>query len=341
MKLEKLPSGSWRARVYLGKDKSGKAIIRSITRPSKKECLADAAPIANHHRDIVMDESMLTLSEAIDRYIDMKSHILSPATIRGYRVIQRNRFQPEMNIPLKKLTNSRIQAAVNREAKTCSPKTIKNSYGFLVTILSLFDPREMNIRLPQPIPHEPNVLSKEDMKKLVEALDGKDFEIPVLIALFLGLRRSEIMALEHTDYDPKTKTLKVSKAKVPNEENQYVLKTTKTVKSTRKLSVPSYLAEKLESCIERNEPFFHVNPARITTNLKELCREINIPEMGLHDLRHQNASIMLSLGIADKYAMERGGWSSNATMKNIYQHTFTSGRQEADAMMNDFFDALH
>lgn len=340
MKATKLPSGNWRARVYLGKDKDGKKLFRSITAPTKTECLLEANAIARHHHDTVLDESMLTLTEAIDRYIEMKSSVLSPATIRGYRVIQKNRFQPEMEIPLKKLTNTRIQFAVNREAQTCSPKTIKNSYGLLVTVIKWFDPREMNIRLPQPIKHDPNILSKDEMQKLVKALDGEDFEIPVLIALFLGLRRSEIMALEHSDYDPSTKTLSVSKAMVPNVKNEYIIKTTKTVGSTRKLSVPDYLANKLETCIQQNKRFFDVNPARITTNLKRLCREIGITEMGLHDLRHQNASIMLSLGIADKYAMERGGWSSNSTMKNIYQHTFASGRQEADQLMNSFFDSL-
>ena len=340
MKATKLPSGQWRARVYLGKDKNGKQLFRSITAPTKRDCLSEANALANHHHEVVLDESMLTLSEAIDRYIDMKSRILSPATIRGYRVIQNNRFQPEMDIPLKKLTNTRIQAAVNREAQTCSPKTIKNSYGLLVTVIKWFDPREMNIRLPQPVSHEPNVLTQDEMKKLVSALNGKEIEIPVLIALFLGLRRSEILALEHSDYDAKTKTLSVNKAMVPNTENQYVLKTTKTVKSTRKLAVPDYLARKLEERVKSGKRFFDVNPARITTNLKALCREIGIPEMGLHDLRHQNASIMLSLGIADKYAMERGGWSSNSTMKNIYQHTFAAGRQEADILMNNFFDSL-
>lgn len=38
--------------------------------------------------------------------------------------------------------------------------------------------------------------------------------------------------------------------------------------------------------------------------------------------------------------MERGGWSSNATMKNIYQHTMSEARLKTDAKMNDYFNAL-
>ena len=49
---------------------------------------------------------------------------------------------------------------------------------------------------------------------------------------------------------------------------------------------------------------------------------------------------MLKIGIADKYAMERGGWSSPTTLKKIYQHTMTSGKIDADNKMKEFFDGL-
>jgi len=68
--------------------------------------------------------------------------------------------------------------------------------------------------------------------------------------------------------------------------------------------------------------------------------EAGVPFIGLHALRHQNASIMLSLNIPDKYAMERGGWSSNKTMKDIFQHTMDDGKQQAAAAIDQYFDKL-
>lgn len=53
-----------------------------------------------------------------------------------------------------------------------------------------------------------------------------------------------------------------------------------------------------------------------------------------------NASIMLLLGIPDKYAMERGGWSSNGVLKSVYQHTFSEERKLVDERIDGFFDAL-
>ena len=69
-------------------------------------------------------------------------------------------------------------------------------------------------------------------------------------------------------------------------------------------------------------------------------RPLAIPFVGIHGLRHTNASVMLSLGIADKVAMARGGWSSKDTMQNIYQHLFENDKTEADKAINNYFSGL-
>ena len=50
--------------------------------------------------------------------------------------------------------------------------------------------------------------------------------------------------------------------------------------------------------------------------------------------------IMLSLGIADKYAMERGGWSTPHVMKSIYQMTLSDKRVSVDNTINSYFEQL-
>ena len=44
--------------------------------------------------------------------------------------------------------------------------------------------------------------------------------------------------------------------------------------------------------------------------------------------------------IPDKYAMERGGWSSDHVMKSVYQHTFTKEREAVDDKIDDFFNSI-
>lgn len=62
--------------------------------------------------------------------------------------------------------------------------------------------------------------------------------------------------------------------------------------------------------------------------------------MTFHDLRHLSASVMLMLNIPDKYAMERGGWSTNSTLKSVYQHTFSEERKQVDKKIDDYFNSL-
>ena len=82
-----------------------------------------------------------------------------------------------------------------------------------------------------------------------------------------------------------------------------------------------------------------VNYQIIRKHLKKLA-DANGYQMTFHDLRHLNASVMLALGVPDKYAMERGGWATNTTLKNVYQHTFDEERRKVDEQIDSFFNAL-
>ena len=340
MKVTQLPSGSWRAQVYLGKDENGKKIKKSITRATKEDCMIEAGLLAKHHHETAVNPGTLTLGEAIDKYIEMKSNILSPATIRGYSNVRRNHLQPEMNMQIRKITNHVAQRAINREAQKHSAKTVANVFGVLRPVVKEFAGMDLKVSLPQKENTEPVILNTDQCKQLIHAVDGDPIEIPVLLALFLGLRRSEIMALTFGDWDSDNRLLHVNKAMVPNADGHFVQKTTKTTKSRRTLPVPEYLAEKLDSCVENNTPFCPIHVANVGRRLTGICKQRGLPSTSLHKLRHQNASFMLMLGAPDKYAMERGGWSSNQTMKQIYQHTLDQKRNEINDNITNFFQGL-
>ena len=62
--------------------------------------------------------------------------------------------------------------------------------------------------------------------------------------------------------------------------------------------------------------------------------------MTFHDLRHLSASVMLMLNIPDKYTMERGGWSTNSTLKSVYQHTFSDERKKVDKKIDEYLNSI-
>ena len=52
------------------------------------------------------------------------------------------------------------------------------------------------------------------------------------------------------------------------------------------------------------------------------------------------ASVMLALGIPDKYAMERMGHASTNMLKTVYQHTMQETREQVADMVDDYFSKL-
>jgi integrase len=148
---------------------------------------------------------------------------------------------------------------------------------------------------------------------------------------------SEICGLKWDCIDFENNIITVKQARVKGLNNQYILKETKTYSSSRKLKTNDFIINKIKNLPKINEFIINITPKSIYDGLKRELKKNNLPDIRFHDLRHFNASIMLKLNIPDKYAMERGGWSTNYTMKNVYQHTFTKEREVVDNIVDNYF----
>ena len=245
-----------------------------------------------------------------------------------------------MGEKLCKLTRQRMQTAINREALTCSPKTVRNAWGLVSAVMEAYADGPCKVTLPQKIKFVGYTLSADEIGRLIQALHDSPVEVPVLLALWLGLRRSELLALTWDAYDEKNHTLRISAAMVHDKNNHLVVKTTKTTESTRILPLPAYIYEKLDSMERVGERIVPVHPTTLTKYYHLACDAAGIPRIRLHDLRYSNASVMLLLNVPDKYAMERGGWSTTQTMKTVYQHTVTAERKKVDQKIDRYFSGI-
>lgn len=341
MKPTQLKSGAWRVKVFIGKDEQGKKKFLSITRSTKNECLRDAADIAIHHHEIARDHRNMTLGEAIDDYLESRSNILSPSTIRGYDYVRRLTLQNIMDMRLGSITSNVAQREINLEAKTKSPKTVSNIYGVLSVIMHVYCDTDLNIKLPSKQKKDYTILTEDQIKQLIKSIQGHPCEIPVLLGLMLGLRRGEILGLRPEDYDAKNKRISIRRVMVEDKHSHFIEKPTpKTYTSNRDLIVPEYLAKCIENALANGRSLNEYSAARISKVLGTICERNGIPKVTLHDLRRQNASVMLALGISDKYAMERGGWSTPNIMKSVYQMTMSDKRLNADKAINNYFETL-
>ena len=332
-KAEQLPSGAWRCRISVD------GVSRSITKPTEKEAIAEAMAIKAGMKFENKVEN-ITLTRAIDRYIEDRLSILSPSTVRGYRTLQANRFQSIMEMPVAKISTQAVQRAVNADARTVSPKTLKNALGLISGVLGYYGIEIGKLTLPEQQRQEKQIYTQEQLRILLDAIRGTDIEIVVLLAAWLGLRRSEILGLRWDAIDYESSTLRISEAIVPNESHKLVVKGTKTAASKRVLSCPEYILDVFKRTKKEGNRLVTVHPDTVRRRMETVCNKAGIPYIGLHSLRHQNASTMLLLNVPDKYVMERGGWSNTATPKSVYQHTMEEGRTEADIAIDNYFNSL-
>jgi len=328
-----LPSGSW--HIELRKEGA------SVTEPTRDACLAKARAIRAGFLQNEKAKPPLTLSAAVDRYIDSRRATVSPSTVATYEKKKRLYFQALMDKNIHAITEEQLQAEVNgMVSRGLSAKTVKDTVHFYTSVLQYnghtIDSARLSLPQIQASPY--SVLTKEEIKRLLAALPGDPCELQILLALWLGLRRSEIMALEKQDFDLAHKTVTISKAIVRNEKGEWVTKGTKTALSARVIACPDYILRLVE---KRPSGLLYTNDANyILKCLHRLCKQHGLPAVRLHDLRHINASIGLMLGVPDKYMMERGGWSGTDTMKYRYEHTYSEAKADADKTINNFFDGL-
>lgn len=336
VKAKQLPSGSWHVQLYLGKDANGKRQFKPFTAATQEEAEYQAAEYRLNRKEKAKPMN-LTVGEAIDRYIDTKSNVLSPSTITAYRAIRKNNLASLMPIRLGDLTLDDVQIAINIEAAGHKPKTVRNQHGLLIAALGQYHPSfsVKSVKLPQRVRTEIIVPEQSMVDALISEVRGKSLELPVILAACMGLRRSEICALTVADYDRKKRLIHITKALVKDENNLWVIKTTKTYSSTRTLIVPDQVAIHLDRAIQGKSPkdrLTNMTPAVISETFLLLKKRLGF-RVRFHDLRHYFASVLLALGIPDKYAMEQTGHATPNMLKTVYQHTMADKRKEVNELI--------
>lgn len=334
---KQLPSGNWRIQFRVD------GVIKSVTQPTPDDCMSVYYDLRRKNKELE-DRSTLILEKAIDAYIESKSNLVSPSTIRGYDKIKRCNLQSIMKLPLPKVTTRKLNAAVNSDARTLGRKSLKNAVGLVNATLAYFGYERLYPNFPQEKKRRMNLPSEAEIVQIVEASKGKSLEVPVLLAVGATMRMSEIMALEWRDIDFASGTLHVQRAVVRDKDKNWVTKQTKTAGSNRIVRMPARLQDTLEQFrpvyAKDNDRVVRCAYDTVDKAMWRLCETEGLPHFTMHSLRHAAAALMVRTGMPDLYAMERGGWTSDYTYKRIYAYTLEHKREQAENEVNQYFDSL-
>jgi len=323
MKIEKLPSGSYRVQKMI----KGKSYSLTFNhRPTKADIEEELNKRLGYYN------GRMTFEQAAISYINTRSKTCSPSTLKGYYAVMRSISPRFLAYPIDDITGPLVQAEVNRRASEVSPKTVRNFHGFVASVLAEYRPDlQLRTRLPMRIKKEPYVPNNEDVKALLAYAKDTPYEVPILLAM-CSMRRGEICALTDDDVDLENGIVHVTKDMVQDADNNWVIKPPKTPTSVRDISINPYIVDAI-----RRNGLYKGCPDSIYKWMQKTEKKLDIPHFSIHKLRHYFVSKAHENGISDAAIMSAGGWSNPNVMIQHYRHSMGDNKKVIDSVFDDIF----
>lgn len=337
VKITRLPSGSYRARVHIGGGK-----YKSITGKDKKAVQLEAAQLEAKYDELSSSpKAAMTLSEAVDGYIGQKQNVLSPSTVRGYRAVQRNAMPELMQMQLREIDAEAVQRAVNDFSKDHSPKYVRNAYGLISATLATYLPElRLKTTLPQKQKNEIEIPTEEEVQKIFEYVKGTEMELPIRLGACCGLRRSEILGLKWDDIDLNNGIISITEALVLDENNQTVSKGTKSVAGTRTIRIYPFVNDMLKRTPKVGKYVTSLTGIQVTKRFAKILKDLDIRHYTFHALRHYLVSVMLSLNVPKSYIADYVGHETEHMIDAVYGHIMARKKTSVEDVLQQYFSQI-
>lgn len=327
-----LPSGSFRCLKMV----NGKRLAVVDEDPAVAHAKVNA--LASGLIETKKNRNAITFEQAYNNFIARNENIFSPSTMAGYDRIKKNHLQDILPIKMCDLTQHVIQSKVNALAKTKSPKTVKNVYGLITSVYyQEFPDKKLKINLPQKDATEISIPSEEELALILEACTGTKYELPILLAMWLGLRASEICGLTWDCIDGDR--IHINKAIVEGIDGP-TLKKTKSTAGDRWLIMPERIKELIYQQPKTDDYILHFSGHAIYSGFSRICEKAGVKHYRLHDLRHVFASVSLSLNIPTEYIRRDMGHKTDAMIKHVYGHMMEESRAQYASQREAYYQKV-
>lgn len=350
---------AWYFEVTIGTDFTGRPIRYNKTfHGTEKE--ADKA-LARFYIECedgkTKRESSTTVSNMCNEVMASLAITLKKSTIKGYEVCKSRIDKSIGHRKAIKLTPKNVQGWINNMVNSgLSPKTINNTYSFLRMCYETYakwgiiyvSPCQ-HIKLPKKDTKEAKYYTAEEVNSLLSALSkvGQEYinlKTAILIQLFSGLRKSEILGLNWSDVDIDSGIIKVCRSRHEAKGGVIYEDTPKSEKSNRYVTLPKEVVTELKAlkthqleqklklankyinspAVIQNELGGPLRPGYLYEWFKEFVKNNNLAWIGLHGLRHTHASMLSYMGTNAVQVSARLGHSQLSTTLNIYTHLFNN-----------------
>lgn len=366
--VRKREDGRWEGRIVVGHKSNGDSIFRYIYADTQKELTAKLRQNIDAYQGVdLTEESRMTLSEWLDRWLEQMALTLRPGTLKRYRGDMDRHVKPRLGQKrLTQLTAEDLRELyrflleqgriVPRPGQSLglSPATVHGIHAVLHQALQaaadqgLMPNNPARHVEPPKVSHKAmNILTEEQLEIFLDAA-GKD---PIWRDFFYtelttGLRLGEICGLMWSDFNGRKGTLGVIRTLHQEKGGRLVVGDTKTYAGTRKILLPSTTAERLTERKKHSysqwifpnplRPEAPLNPSTAYRQLKKILQETGLPELRFHDLRHTFATHALANGVDAKTLSGILGHTKASFTLDTYTHTTGDMQRRAAEIVGGF-----
>jgi len=197
------------------------------------------------------------------------------------------------------------------------------------------------------------VYTSDDLQKLFAVIKGSEFELAIILASSLGLRRGEILGMAWNQIDFSNKILTINRQLIRTETGS-IFSSPKTENSNRIIPLADNILEilkehkrkqdisksQLSAEYEDNNLVLCqyngalIPPDNLTKRFNYILKKNNLKKIRFHDLRHTFATLMLEQNQSLKIVSELLGHTSIKTTADIYSHALDSTKRKANTVID-------
>lgn len=332
--------------VSYGSGKSRKRRTKKITYKNKRDAEKQYRAFEEQVQKERTIDTELTVEKLLDWYITrFELGGGKETTVRAYKVAKSAIVKYFKQEKAKDVTLYGVEKFIASETKIHAPKTIKNELSLLSSAYKQAvrqgmlntNPCEYAVT-PRQIRKEKKILKEDEIKEFMLKLDGApiDFKVMCELALFCGLRKSEILGL-YSDEVGNTVTISRVRQHINGKD---IIQTPKTATSNRTLAVPQFILKDIEK--------LHEDHKKRLTQCRYLIRnawgeppanawcdkQMRKLKAGItmHGLRHTYASMLIKDGVPVSEVSAQLGHASTDITLRVYTHLFTEASTASKAI---------
>ena len=348
--------GRWEGRISRGKKDNGKREFRYIFGKSKEQVRKKMKEI---RRSEASNTCCKTVQELFSEWLCLAKHRVKESTLSNYRLKADKHILPvfgSRNVSAVSsqdiysfIENKQIYGLSNRYVIDILI-VMKSVFKYAVKTYHIINPMD-GITMPKKGTSEVKLLESSEQYRLERYIseNSNTTTMGIALAMNTGIRIGELCALQWGDVDLEKRILTVRKTmqriQSPNGESRtkLIISDPKSESSKKKIPITQKMADHLKDFKGESDAYVlsgsekPIEPRTMQYRFAKILKNVNLPSVHFHALRHMFASTCIKLGFDVKTLSELLGHSNVEITLNRYVHSsFEQKREYMERLNFDF-----